>query len=118
MLFELSTGQFSAGAELNAADYPAYFAALAGTDVLAAADARHDPRTREFAAGYLEPLGIGAMLDVPIRPDGVLCHEHVGPPRAWLPDEELFGIAVGHLVAHAISHWQGWPTGGTSDPTS
>jgi hypothetical protein len=46
------------------------------------------------------------MLEVPIHPDGVLCHEHVGPPRKWRPDEQLFGIAVGHLAAHAISHWE------------
>jgi serine/threonine protein kinase len=106
ILYELSPGRFSSGAELNAREYPDYFAALAATDVLAADDARTDPRTREFKDGYLVPLGIGAMMEVPIRPDGVLCHEHVGSPRAWLPDEELFGLAVGHLVAHAMSHWQ------------
>jgi GAF domain-containing protein len=106
ILYELGTGRFSSGTELNAREYPHYFAALAATDVLAAEDARTDPRTREFTEGYLVPLGIGAMMEVPIRPDGVLCHEHVGPPRPWLPDEELFGLAVGHLVAHAISHWQ------------
>lgn len=107
VLYELSTGQFSAGAELNAQDYPDYFAALAATDVIAAHDAQTDVRTREFTNGYLIPLGIGAMMDLPIRPDGVLCHEHVGPPREWLPDEQLFGLAVGHLAAHAIGHWQG-----------
>jgi hypothetical protein len=105
-LFELSTGRYSAGIELNADAYPAYFAALATTDVIAADDARRDPRTREFADGYLVPLGIGAMMEVPVHPGGVLCHEHVGPPRRWLPDEQLFAIAVGNLVTHAISTWE------------
>ncbi len=105
-LYELSTGQHSAGVELNADAYPAYFRALAATDVIAADDARRDPRTREFTDSYLVPLGIGAMMEVPIHPDGVLCHEHVGSTRQWLPDEQLFGIAVGHLAAHAISHWE------------
>jgi hypothetical protein len=105
-LYELSSGRHSAGAELKADAYPDYFAALAATEVIAADDARRDPRTREFTDGYLVPLGIGAMMEVPIHPDGVLCHEHVGPPRPWLPDEQLFGIAVGHLAAHAISHWE------------
>jgi GAF domain-containing protein len=103
-LFELSSGRHSSGVELNADAYPDYFAALAATDVIAADDAQRDPRTREFTDGYLIPLGIGAMMEVPIHPDGILCHEHVGPSRTWLPDEQLFGIAVGHLAAHAISH--------------
>jgi serine/threonine-protein kinase len=105
-LYELSLGRCTAGVELNADAYPNYFAALAATEVIAADDAQRDPRTREFTDGYLVPLGIGAMMEVPIPPDGVLCHEHVGPPRKWLPDEQLFGIAVGHLAAHAISQWE------------
>jgi GAF domain-containing protein len=104
VLYELSTGQFSAGAELAADAYPNYFKALAATQLIAADDARQDSRTREFTDGSLVPLGIGAMLEVPVPPDGVLCHEHVGGVRKWLPDEQLFGIAVGHLAAHAISH--------------
>jgi serine/threonine protein kinase len=103
-LFELSANRHSSGVELAAETYPNYFAALAATDVIAADDAQQDPRTREFTDSYLIPLGIGAMMEVPIHPNGVLCHEHVGPPRKWLPDEQLFGIAVGHLAAHAISH--------------
>lgn len=105
-LFELSLGRHSAGVELSADAYPNYFAALAATDVIDADDAQQDPRTREFTEGYLVPLNIGAMMEVPIHPDGVLCHEHVGASRQWLPDEQLFGIAVGNLAAHAISHWE------------
>jgi serine/threonine protein kinase len=105
-LFELSDNRHSSGVELNACDYPNYFRAMCATDVIAATDAQTDPRTSEFTEGYLKPLGIGAMMEVPIHPNGVLCHEHIGPPREWLPDEQLFGIAVGHLAAHAISHWE------------
>jgi GAF domain-containing protein len=36
----------------------------------------------------------------------MLCNEHVGLPRTWRPDEQLFAIAVAHLAAHAISHWE------------
>jgi serine/threonine protein kinase len=105
-LYELGPGRHSAGVELNADAYPNYFAALAVSDVIAADDARRDPRTCEFTDSYLVPLGIGAMMEVPIPPDGVLCHEHVGPPRNWQPDEQMFGIAVGHLAAHVISQWE------------
>lgn len=105
-LYELGPGRHSAGAELNADAFPDYFAALATAEVIAADDAQRDPRTREFTETYLVPLGIGAMMEVPIHPGAVLCHEHVGPPRTWLPDEQLFAIAVGHLAAHAISQWE------------
>jgi serine/threonine protein kinase len=105
-LYERSLERHTTGVELNAASYPAYFEALACSEVIAAEDAQRDPRTREFTETYLAPLGIGAMMDVPIHPGGVLCYEHVGPPRKWLPDEQLFAIAVAHLVAYAISQWQ------------
>jgi hypothetical protein len=105
-LFELARGRHSDGQTLNADAYPKYFAALAATEVIAADDARTDPRTREFTAGYLVPLGITSMMEVPVHPHGVLCHEHVGERRAWLPDEQMFAVAVGHIAAHAIAHWE------------
>jgi serine/threonine protein kinase len=105
-LYELGPDRHTAGVELNADAYPNYFAALAVSEVIAADNARTDPRTCEFTDGYLVPLGIGAMMEVPIPPAGVLCHEHVGPPRHWQPDEQMFAIAVGHLAAHVISQWE------------
>jgi len=105
-LFELGPGRHTSGAELAAESYPDYFAALAATEVIAADDAQNDPRTREFTEGYLVPLGIGAMMEVPIHPRAILCHEHVGPPRRWLPDEQLFAISIGNLASHAISYWE------------
>jgi hypothetical protein len=110
MLYELSADRHSAGTVLTADDYPEYFRALQTSEVIAADDARHDPRTREFTAGYLVPLGIGAMMDAPIHLSGamigVVCHEHVGPPRKWLPDEQLFAIAIANLVSQAVSQWE------------
>ncbi len=105
-LFELARQRHSAGIRLAAADYPRYFAALGRHETIAAADAHTDPRTAEFSAGYLAPLGIGAMLDVPVfvkgQPAGVLCHEHVGGAREWQPDEQLFAAAIAGMVALAV----------------
>jgi tRNA A-37 threonylcarbamoyl transferase component Bud32 len=110
MLYELGTGKFSSGLELRADSYPNYFRALDTSEVIAAHDACEDPRTREFAPNYLKPLGIGAILDAPIHlngaMEGVVCHEHVGPPRKWLPDEQLFAIAIANLVSQAITQWE------------
>lgn len=90
-LFQLGVGYHSQGTRLKAANYPRYFSAMRQQRVIAAADARRDPQTSEFTKGYLVPLDIHAMLDVPIRRRGkmvgVVCHEHTGDVRAWTADE-------------------------------
>ena len=95
-----------AGASLEAGAYPAYFRALETGRAVAASDAHRDPRTIELAADYLAPLGIGAMLEAPIRHDGrlagVVCHEHVGPPRQWLIDEKIYAASIADLAAMAL----------------
>jgi len=107
LLYERSTDRTSSGTELHKTDYPSYFDAMRVSEVIAAHDARNDPRTCEFTASYLEPLGIGAIMDAPIlvagRLYGVVCHEHVGSARRWAPDEQLFAIAIANLVAQAVS---------------
>jgi len=94
------------GAQLLARHYPAYFAEIERGRVVAAEDALQDPRTREFAQGYLIPLSITSMLDVPIkngdRLAGVVCLEHTGPRRAWQPEEQQFAAFVSSLVSLAI----------------
>lgn len=91
------------GTVLAVNDYPRYFSHLAADDIIAAADASKDPRTAEFAVGYLDVLGVTSMLDAPIRVGsqllGVLCHEQVGFVRGWQPDEESFAIAAAGMVA-------------------
>ncbi len=102
-LFESTARRHSSGTVLAAVDYPAYFRALDSEEVIAVTDARIDPRTAEFRDRYLEPLGITSMLDLPVRVfgrvRGVLCHEHVGPPREWSIDEIVFAMAVANLIA-------------------
>jgi diguanylate cyclase (GGDEF)-like protein/PAS domain S-box-containing protein len=91
-LFDRRQAQHSEGLVLRAQEYPAYFTALQTEEVIAADNAHQDQRTREFSASYLTPLGIGAMLDAPIRVAGrvrgVVCHEHVGGPREFQIDEQ------------------------------
>jgi len=105
-LFERSSGHFREAAPLRAGDLPAYFAALSSQRVVDADRALTDPRTRELADGYLRPLGISSILDASVRlegrPGGVVCHEHVGPPRSWLPEERAFASAVADFVAVSL----------------
>jgi len=105
-LYSLRSDQHQDGGALGYADAPAYFDALSRDRVIAADDAATDPRTRDLRDTYLAPLGIGAMLDVPLRKDsrtvGVLCAEHVGGARTWTVDEQNFAISVGNLIVVAL----------------
>lgn len=105
-LYERGPDRHSRGAELLAEHFPAYFQALSQSESIVADDAHTDPRTREFSQSYLGPLGITAMMDIPIhlqgRLAGVLCHEQIGQPVAWTPEDRLLGTAMANLVALAI----------------
>jgi PAS domain S-box-containing protein len=106
-LYRLAGNRYESGAIIHRPDAPDYFEALERDRVIAANDARTDPRTRAFQDAYLVPNGIGAMLDVPLRHDnttvGVLCAEHVGPARTWTVDEQNFAVSVGNLIVIAIA---------------
>jgi PAS domain S-box-containing protein len=106
-LYRPSGDRFECGSIIHRADAPHYFEALERDRVIAANDARTDPRTRAFLDTYLVPNEIGAMLDVPLRHDnttvGVLCAEHVGPARTWSVDEQNFAVSVGNLIVVAIA---------------
>jgi len=102
-------GRFTAvpGMTLEAKRYPVYFEAIEQSRTLAVPDTFADPRTREFAGDYLEPLGIQSLLDVPIRLAGsivgIVCHEHVGTRHPWTPEDEHFAGSIADLVALALS---------------
>lgn len=114
-LFQRAPATHSGGTELLAKDFAPYFRALRTERTIAAHEAQTDPRTACFTDIYLKPLGIGAMLDVPIWVGksmvGVVCHEHIGPKRIWTKDEETFAYLMSHFVALALerSGTQGAP---------
>lgn len=92
--------------QLDAGLFPSYFHALADARTLVVADVHDHPATRELARDYLAPLGVGALLDAPIRRRGrlvgVLCNEHLGPARQFTRDEQLFAASLADTVARAL----------------
>ena len=106
-LFRHTCARHESGAQLRREHFPAYFEALEAERVIAAHDARSDPRTAAFRKAYLEAHDIGAMLDVPLRQggvvSGVLCVEHVGAPRTWTVDEQNFAVSTANLIAVAVA---------------
>jgi signal transduction histidine kinase len=104
--FDRATNLHERGAVLVAEQYPSYFAALDRLRSVTAMDVVSDPRTRELLESYLVPHGITWMLDVPILRSGhvigVVCHEHVGPPRSFPSWERAFAGSIGDLVSLAL----------------
>jgi predicted signal transduction protein with EAL and GGDEF domain len=90
---------------LKRADCPTYFDTLCQELVISADDARNDPRTREFAESYMEPVGVFSILDVPVRAFGryvgVLCHEQFDEKRSWTREDEHFASGVATQIALA-----------------
>jgi hypothetical protein len=105
-LFERGPERHSSGTELFAKDFAPYFRALVAERTIAVHDAHADPRTACFSEGYLKPLGINSLLDVPIWVGGamvgVICHEHIGPKRQWTKDEETFAYLMSNFITLAL----------------
>lgn len=121
-LFERQAGRHSTGIELLARDYSSYFRALRAERTIAAHDARTDPRTSCFSKGYLEPLNIYSLLDVPIwvgrKMVGVVCHEQIGAKRTWTQDDETFAYLMSHFVTLALERRERDPKSTRDDPPS
>jgi diguanylate cyclase (GGDEF)-like protein/PAS domain S-box-containing protein len=104
-LFDRRTVMHEQGAELLESTYPLYFRSIESDRVIVAHDANIDPRTAGFADYHLS-VGITSLIDAPIRHRGkivgVVCHEHVGAPRTWSPEDENFACAIADLVAMAL----------------
>ena len=105
-LFEASSGDHKKGIFLHKDAYPSYFEAVDSSRVLRIDDVSTHHATAELLEGYLKPLGITSMLDVPIiirgRLRGMLCHEHIGPWRKWSLSESSFAASMADLVGQAI----------------
>ena len=106
-LYVASADTWQRGERLEEADAPLYFAAIEAHPVIVADDAQADERTREFRDPYFRSKGITSTLDVPVwregRLAGVICHEHVGPPRRWSLEDRDFAISIGNVVSMMIS---------------
>ena len=107
-LFNLQTETYHSGTILHCSDCPVYFESIKNESRISASDAQNDPRTKEFTAGYLVPLGISSMLDAGIYVEGelvgVVCFEHIGEKRNWFPDEESFASTAAAMVSQVFAN--------------
>ena len=87
---------------IMAIDYPCYFTEIKTCKSIIANNARLHPATRELKDGYLIPLNIFSMLNVPLRfwddVTGVICCEHLNNERQWTDDERDFVITASRFL--------------------
>lgn len=92
--------------ELFRKDFTSYFDYLLENPTIVANNAETHPATSCFTEGYLKPLGIKSMLDVPIifrgSTIGVICIESLSP-RIWTDCEVDFAQMVSSLYSFAFS---------------
>ena len=97
---------FVSGAVLSRDDYPNYFNAISKGNILAIKDAQTHEATSEFTEGYLKPLDIHSMLDIPIIKEGkvigVICYEATEQEHQWTITEEDFASATANSIALAF----------------
>lgn len=105
-----SSEKTATGLSLLHKDYPRYFQALVSGRAIDAVDARTDPRTSEFAVGYLDVLNIHSMMDAAIRNGeriiGVVCCEQTAQTRPWSADDINFAAEMADQFAHTLANRQ------------
>ena len=97
-LFDKKNNAHTSGAQLFAEDLPIYFQALKDGFAIIADDVNTNIHTQELKEGYLIPLGIKNMLDIPIRKDGelvgVFCCEHNKDNGNWSESDLAFARSL------------------------
>ena len=105
-MYERSVNTHNCGLRLQAADFPDYFQAIESSRIVAADNARIDPRTHELTENYLNPAHITSVLDVPIRLHGetlgILSHAQVDRPREWSLEEQDFAASIADMISLQI----------------
>ncbi|MEB3180386.1 MAG: GAF domain-containing protein [Nostocaceae cyanobacterium] len=109
-LYEQSVNNHTSGDKIKTAEYPVYFQALKTEGIIVAHNVHSDKRTRELSASYFAPAGITSMLDSPIwfegQMVGIICLEHVGKPRQWTVEEQIFARSIADLASLAIEGYE------------
>ena len=105
-LYIAAENRFYQDLRLHKKDFAPYFEYLEEDSTIVADDAETHPATSCFLEGYLKPLGVKSMLDVPIWYKGitigVVCIESL-TPRKWLSEEVNFAQILSSYYSFAYS---------------
>lgn len=91
---------------LSRSDYPNYFEHISKNDIIISPDAQAEKFNQELLEGYLIPLEVRSMMEVPIlsggKLKGIICFEHLGSIREWTNDEQHFALALTQMLTLAL----------------
>ncbi|WP_295477276.1 GGDEF and EAL domain-containing protein [uncultured Pseudomonas sp.] len=100
------SGEHRLPAPIDISLSPIYHDALLNSRAIDACDL-HDPRIQDLSTD-MQARGATALLDASIRIDGqligVLCLEHTGGQRQWLPDEVAFAGELADQFALVLNN--------------
>ena len=104
-LFERSRARHSAGGTAGFRG-SVYYERIVSDRAVVSNDAANDPRLAELREQGGAPLGIGAVLDAPVRVvgwfAGTVRIEHTGAPRVWRDDEIVFAGQLADQMTQVI----------------
>jgi two-component sensor histidine kinase len=87
-------------------DYPNYFEHISKNDIIISPDAQAERFNLELLYGYLIPLDIRSMMEVPIlsggKLKGIICFEQLRSIREWTNDEQHFALALTQMLTLAL----------------
>lgn len=93
-------------APLLGSDYPNYFEHISKNDIIISTDAQSEKFNQELLNGYLIPLEVRSMMEVPIlsggKIKGIICFEHLRSIREWTNDEQHFALALTQMLTLAL----------------
>lgn len=102
-LYDRKAGTWAPQRSLEREEHADFFVALAGSNILALADAQADPRTASLRGTYLTPVPINAAMYVPVmlfgRLGGLVSLEVIAQAHHWHGDERTFALAAAQVVA-------------------
>jgi signal transduction histidine kinase len=105
MAYHRTTGVFERGATLATSQHADFVEAIGRSAPLDVPDVRNDPRVQSLR-DYFATRGVSSLLCFPIRAQqklaGLICLEHVGPPRRWSASDERFAEAVAETATATL----------------
>jgi len=102
-LYQVSKNEIFEGAILHQKDFPGYFQALQRQGIIPISTSGSKQIADQLYESYMKPLGITALLDVPLfrggKVVGVVCHEHIESSREWTTEECNFSTSVSEIIS-------------------
>lgn len=108
--YDSRTDQYTEEGVLSEKDLPNYFTYIRKEEIIISDNAREAKINEELVKTYIDPLGITAMIDIPVRSEGgmvgLVCFEHVNKQHEWTQEERKFTLSIANLLSLAYETYR------------